>query len=130
MRRFIARGDIVVVKPNIGWDRAPEQAANTNPAVVAEVVRLCLDAGARRVIVTDMSCNDPRVCFERSGIAAAAKAAGAEVILPDERRFKQVNLGGEVLTDVAGARAVSERRQGHQPADRQAPQPDRRARSA
>jgi uncharacterized protein (DUF362 family) len=98
MRRFVARGDIVVVKPNIGWDRAPEQAANTNPAVVAEVVRLCQDAGARRVVVTDMSCNDPRVCFDRSGIAAAAKAAGADVILPDERRFRQVNLGGEVLT--------------------------------
>jgi uncharacterized protein (DUF362 family) len=98
MRRFIARGDVVVVKPNIGWDRAPEQAANTNPVLVAEVVRLCQDAGARRVIVTDMSCNDPRVCFDRSGIASAAKAAGADVILPDERRFKQVNLGGEVLT--------------------------------
>jgi uncharacterized protein (DUF362 family) len=98
MRRFVARGDIVVVKPNIGWDRAPEQAANTNPLLVAAVVRLCQDAGARRVIVTDMSCNDPRVCFDRSGIAAAAKAAGADVILPDTRHFKQANLGGEVLT--------------------------------
>jgi uncharacterized protein (DUF362 family) len=98
IRRFIARGDVVLVKPNIGWDRAPEQAANTNPAVVAEVVRLCQDAGARRIVVTDVSCNDPRVCFERSGIAAAARAAGADVVLPDERRFRQVNLGGEVLT--------------------------------
>ncbi len=98
MRRFIARGDVVVVKPNIGWDRAPEQAANTNPQLVAEVVRLCQDAGARTVIVTDMSCNDPRTCFERSGIAAAARAVGAQVVLPDERKFRQVNLGGEVLT--------------------------------
>jgi uncharacterized protein (DUF362 family) len=98
MRRFIARGDVVVVKPNIGWDRSPEQAANTNPLLVAEIVRLCQDAGARRVIVTDMSCNDPRVCFERSGIAAAAKAVGADVILPDERHFREVNLGGDVLT--------------------------------
>jgi uncharacterized protein (DUF362 family) len=98
IRRFIARGDVVVVKPNIGWDRGPEQAANTNPALVASVVQLCLEAGAGRVIVTDMSCNDPRLCFERSGIAAAARAAGADVVLPDERRFKQANLGGEVLT--------------------------------
>ena len=45
MRRFVARGDVVVVKPNIGWDRAPEQAANTNPVLVAEVVRLCQEAG-------------------------------------------------------------------------------------
>ncbi len=98
IRRFVARGDVVAVKPNIGWDRGPEQAANTNPALVAEVVRLCLDAGARRVIVTDVSCNEPRLCFERSGIAAAARGAGAEVILPEERRFRQANLGGEVLT--------------------------------
>jgi uncharacterized protein (DUF362 family) len=98
IRRFIARGDVVVVKPNIGWDRAPEQAANTNPVLVAEVVLLCQEAGARTIIVTDMSCNDPRVCFERSGIAEAARNAGAQVILPDERRFRQVNLGGDVLT--------------------------------
>ena len=98
IRRFVARGDVVVVKPNIGWDRAPEQAANTNPVLVAEVVRMCREAGAKRVVVTDVSCNDARTCFDRSGIAAAAKEAGAEVILPEERRFKEVNLGGDVLT--------------------------------
>jgi uncharacterized protein (DUF362 family) len=98
IRRFLARGDVVVVKPNIGWDREPEQAANTNPALVASIVRLCLDAGVSKVVVTDMSCNDPRLCFERSGIAAAARSAGADVVVPDERRFKQANLGGEVLT--------------------------------
>ena len=95
--RFVARGDVVVVKPNIAWDRTPEQAANTNPQVVAEIVRLSLEAGAKKVIVTDVSCNDPRRCFERSGIAAAARAAGAEVLLPEERRFREVDLRGEVL---------------------------------
>lgn len=98
IRRFIARGDVVVVKPNIGWDRGPEQAANTNPVLVAEVVRLCQEAGARRVVVTDVSCNDARVCFDRSGIAAAARGVGADVILPEDRRFREVNLGGDVLT--------------------------------
>ena len=97
MRRFIARGDVVLVKPNIGWDRTPEQAANTNPDVVAEIVRQCSNAGAKRVIVTDVSCNDARRCFQRSGIAEAAKLAGADVILPDPARFKEVDLQGEVL---------------------------------
>ncbi len=97
MRRFISRGDTVLLKPNIGWDRTPEQAANTNPEVVAEIVRESLNAGARRVIVTDVSCNEPRRCFQRSGIAAAAQSAGAEVILPDPSRFKEVDLQGEVL---------------------------------
>ncbi len=90
--RFVARADVVLIKPNIGWDRVPEQAANTNPQVVAEVVRLCRKAGASRVIVTDVSCNDPRRCFRRSGIAEAAEAEGAEVLLPEDRIFKRVNL--------------------------------------
>ena len=97
MRRFISRGDVVLVKPNIGWDRTPEQAANTNPDVVAEIVRQCSNAGAKRVIVTDVSCNDARRCFLRSGIAEAAKLAGADVILPEPSRFKEVDLQGEVL---------------------------------
>ena len=96
--RFISRGDVVVIKPNIAWDRTPEQAANTNPEVVAETVRLCREAGAARVIVTDVSCNDPRRCFQRSRIAESARAEGAQVILPEERKFKEVDLRGDVLS--------------------------------
>jgi uncharacterized protein (DUF362 family) len=99
IRRFIARGDVVLVKPNIGWDRTPEQAANTNPEIVAEVVRLCHSAGAARVVVTDVSCNEPRRCFERSGIAAAAGAEGALLILPEEGKFREVDLHGDVLRE-------------------------------
>jgi uncharacterized protein (DUF362 family) len=97
IRRFISRGDVVVIKPNIAWDRTPEQAANTNPQVVEEMVLLCQEAGAKKVIVTDVSCNDPRRCFQRSGIAQAAREAGAEIILPEERLFKEVDLRGESL---------------------------------
>jgi uncharacterized protein (DUF362 family) len=97
MRRFVSRGDVVVIKPNIAWDRTPEQAANTNPEVVAALVRLCLEAGARKAIVTDVSVNDARSAFERSGIAAAARSAGAELILPEARLFREVDLRGEVL---------------------------------
>ncbi len=101
IRRFVSRADVVLVKPNIGWDRTPEQAANTNPKIVAEIVRQCWNAGAKRVIVTDVSCNDPRRCFQRSGIAEAAQSVGAEVILPDPSRFKDVDLRGEVLREWA-----------------------------
>ena len=97
IRRFISRGDVVVVKPNAGWDRTAEQAATTNPLVVAEVCRLCLEAGARRVIVTDVTINDPRASFGRSGIAAAARTAGADVVLPEDRLFREVDLRGYVL---------------------------------
>jgi uncharacterized protein (DUF362 family) len=99
IRRFVSRGDVVLVKPNIGWDRTPEQAANTNPLIVAEIIRQCWDAGAKKVIVTDVSCNEPRRCFQRSGIAGAARREGAEVMLPDSTRFKEVNLDGEILRE-------------------------------
>ncbi|HTQ56961.1 MAG TPA: DUF362 domain-containing protein [Bryobacteraceae bacterium] len=97
IRRFISRGDVVAIKPNMAWDRAPEQAANTNPQVVAEMVRLCREAGARSVMVSDVSIHDARLVFARSGIAAAARAAGATIILPAPRHFREMNLQGEVL---------------------------------
>jgi uncharacterized protein (DUF362 family) len=97
MKRFISNGDIVAIKPNIGWDRMPVHAANTNPLVVAEVVRLAFDAGAKKVIVTDASCNEPNRCFQRSGIWRAAYAVGATVILPAAHRFREIRLRGDVL---------------------------------
>jgi uncharacterized protein (DUF362 family) len=97
MNAFVTKGDFVVIKPNVGWDRQPEQAANTNPDVVAEVVRQCIAAGAARVLVTDVTCNDATRCFNRSGIAAAAREAGAEVQLAQEARFRDVNIGGAML---------------------------------
>ena len=97
MSRFVARQDVVVIKPNIAWDRTPEQAANTNPELVAEIVRECWQAGAKRVIVTDVSCNEARRCFHRSGIEAAARSEEAEVIFPDPELFREVDLGGVVL---------------------------------
>ncbi len=97
MQRFVSRGDIVAVKPNIGWDRLPVHAANTNPKVVAEVVRLAFEAGAKQVIVTDASCNEANRCFQRSGIWRATYALGATVILPAAHRFRELRLRGDVL---------------------------------
>jgi uncharacterized protein (DUF362 family) len=99
MKRFISRGDVVVVKPNIGWDRMPIHAANTNPDVVATVVQMAFEAGAKRVVVTDASCNDPNRCFQRSGIWRAAYKLGADVIIPAEHRFRTMRLNGDVLDE-------------------------------
>ncbi len=97
MSRFISRGDVVFIKPNIGWDRRPEQAANTNPDVVATLVKLCYEAGARKVRISDLTCMDEQRTFARSGIQEAAKAEGAEVFFLDRRKFKEMNLGGKTL---------------------------------
>jgi uncharacterized protein (DUF362 family) len=97
MKKFVSNGDIVAVKPNIGWDRMPVHAANTNPRVVAEVVKLCFDAGAKQVVVTDASCNEPNRCFQKSGIWRATHALGATVILPAAHRFRELRMKGDVL---------------------------------
>ena len=92
MKAFISKGDIVVIKPNIGWDRTPEQAADTNPWVVAALVQMCMEAGAKTVKVFDRSCNDPRRCYVQSGIEPQAVKAGAEVSHIDDRKFKEVAI--------------------------------------
>ena len=99
MGRFVARGDVVIVKPNIGWDRTPEQAANTHPAVVASLVALALEAGAKKVKVFDNTCNTNRRCYERSGIAEAARSSGADVFFMDERKYRRVDIKGEKLRE-------------------------------
>jgi len=90
--QFVKKGNVVVVKPNIGWDRVPEQAATTNPDVVAEIVRLCLKAGASKVKVFDSTCNQAKRCYVRSKIEQAASAAGADVSHIYEQKFKKVNI--------------------------------------
>jgi uncharacterized protein (DUF362 family) len=97
IRRFVARGDVVVVKPNAGWDRTPEFAATTNPEVVAALVRLSLEAGAKRVKILDYPVNDARRCYRQSGILDAATAAGAEVVYPDSRKFRDMKIGGGTI---------------------------------
>jgi uncharacterized protein (DUF362 family) len=95
MGLFVRKGDVVVVKPNIGWDRTPEQAANTNPEVVRTVVRMCLEAGAKKVRVVDRPCNDPRRCYKQSGIKDAVESIGnpaAVVEHMDPRNFVEKEI--------------------------------------
>jgi uncharacterized protein (DUF362 family) len=99
MNRFISRGDKVLVKPNIGWDRTPEMAACTNPEVVKALVEMAYEAGAREVIVMDHTINQPKRCYIRSGIQDAARQAGAKVLFAEEQRLKKVALKGEWLKE-------------------------------
>jgi uncharacterized protein (DUF362 family) len=97
MSRFVKKGQSVLLKPNMSWDRLPEQAATTNPEAVAQVVALCREAGARQVRVIDRTCNQAQRCYQQSGIEKMASAAGAQVrhIVPS--RFRDVPVPGTLL---------------------------------
>ncbi|MBF0422416.1 MAG: DUF362 domain-containing protein [Magnetococcales bacterium] len=97
INRFIQKGDRVLLKPNVGWDRMPEQAANTGPELVLAMARLCHEAHAETVWVTDVSLNDPARCFHRSGIQQAAQQANAQVFIPGKDDFLTTDMGGKLL---------------------------------
>ncbi len=98
MASFVKRGDVVLIKPNIAWERTPAHAANTDPRVVAAVVKACKEAGADEIIVTDCPCHVPERTFRSSGIRAAAEAAGAKVILPEMLRHRKVLISKRLGT--------------------------------
>lgn len=95
MERFVKKGGKVVIKPNIAWAQAPEYAANTNPELVAAIVRDALAAGAAEVVVFDHSCDNGPDCYRISGIADAAAAAGAKILHATNRSsYRKITAAG------------------------------------
>jgi uncharacterized protein (DUF362 family) len=91
--KFVQKGQKIVIKPNIGWDRTPELAGNTNPLLIKALVKRCLSAGASKVTVFDHTCDDWLKCYKSSGIEAAVKEAGG-IVLPgnDEKYYKNAAI--------------------------------------
>jgi len=84
---FIKKGDGVLLKVNAAFATPPVLSATTSPVLVSEMARLCLKAGAKKVVVTDNPINDPASCFTLSGIEQAARSEGADVMLPERAFF-------------------------------------------
>ena len=87
--KFVQKGQTVVVKPNIGWNRGPETAANTNPLLVKRIVEHCLNAGAKKVYVFDHGVDYSVNTYKTSGIEEAAKAGGAIVVPSEDLKYYQ-----------------------------------------
>ena len=95
--RFVSKGDVVVVKPNISWARRPDLAATTNPELLKGVIELCYEAGAKRVRIADNTIHDPRRCFAITGAGMVAKKTGAELIYPRSSLMRDMKLKGNRL---------------------------------
>lgn len=96
IKRFVSPGQRVFIKPNVSWDRVPQQAATTNPDVVGVVVSECLAAGAVAE-VGDNTLNDARRCFQRSGIASAVESAGGTWFYANSTDFKPLDMSGKAM---------------------------------
>ncbi len=101
IKKFVKPGQKVVIKPNIGWDKTPQMAANTNPQLVSAIVKDCLNAGAQEVTVFDHTCDSWMPCYKNSGIEDAAKAAGGKIgYAHEEKYYRTVNLPkGQRMTE-------------------------------
>ena len=97
IERFVKPGDTVAIKPNVAFASPPMLGATTNPDLVAEVIKLCYKAGAKKVIVTDNPINEPAGCFAISGIGKAVANVGGEIVLPKSNYFKNTTLAGGTL---------------------------------
>ncbi len=110
MRRFVKAGDDVIVKPNICTAALKfEYGATTNPEVVAAVVQMCLDAGAKRVRVMDQPFSGTAVeAYKNCGIREAVERAGGqmevmstmkyvETPFPNGRNIKKWNVYQDIL---------------------------------
>lgn len=83
--KFVKRGYSVVIKPNLAWARTPEQAANTNPAIITALIKMCKAAGAGRITVLDHTCDNASAAFRVNGAEEAVKGTGARLLSADKK---------------------------------------------
>ena len=99
IKKFVKRGNSVVVKPNLAWARIPHEAANTNPQVITALIKLCKQAGAGRITVLDHACDSAAVTFKLSGAQRAVASTGARLISADkEFMYRRISIPkGKIL---------------------------------
>jgi len=97
---FISPGDIVLVKPNVAFDRSPNMGATSNPEIMQHLIELILVEGkAQEVRVADNPIESPADCFLKSGVRLASEKAGGRIYLPDANAFKMLNTPGAKLIE-------------------------------
>ncbi len=97
MSRFIRKGDVVMIKPNVAFDTPPALAATTHPETLRAVAKLVLEAGAARVFIADNPINSPAGCFLKSGLRQVADVLNVDLLYPESGSFAPLQLDGEVL---------------------------------
>lgn len=89
--RFVKPGARVLLKPNMSFANPPEWATNTTPESVYTIAKMCLDAGAKRVIVCDNTLHEPELCKQKTGMAGALKPLKGVVLYTPKQDAMFIN---------------------------------------
>ncbi len=110
MKQYVKPGQRVVIKPNIAWDVPPERGSNTNPELVGQIVKHCMEAGAGEVKVFDHTCDEWTRCYSSSGIGDAVKKHGGSMVNGnDEKEYRSVSIPkGRILKETRVHRLILE----------------------
>jgi len=98
LTHYVKPDDIVLVKPNVAFDRSPNLGATSNPELLEVLIRMLLvDCRAQEVRVADNPIESPADCFAKSQIRSASERAGGRIYLPDSNAFKMLQTPGAEL---------------------------------
>ncbi len=104
MQHFVKPGQRVLLKPNMLAAKPADAAVTTHPSVVQAVAELVKSVGGHVFVGDSPGIGSMEKVAERSGILAAAVAAGAELITFNKTRkvsgsgtFRQIELSQEYL---------------------------------
>lgn len=108
MPRFVKPGQKVVIKPNMSFAGGPEDATDTHPDVVRELVVMCKEAGAERIRVLDHTLRREERCIE--GVKKVCDPMGDDIVqavsrnrffksaaIPEGRQMTETDVMWEVL---------------------------------
>jgi len=94
MGKFVSKGSVVMVKPNLAFAQNPKVAATTNPEVVKAVVEMVQEAGAAKVVIMDNPVGPWEGPYKRCGMEEVAAATGAELRPPEMKRLVSHDFKG------------------------------------
>jgi uncharacterized protein (DUF362 family) len=94
IKRFVKKGDNIIIKPNIGPAmRSYEYGATTNPWVVAALTKMCFEAGAGRVRIMDKPFSGTAESgFANSGIKEQVEKAGGEIEIMSKFKYVSTDI--------------------------------------
>ncbi len=106
IRRFVNEGDRVLLKPNLLYGKAPENAVTTHPAIVKGMIQMVREAGGRPFIGDSPALGGLVKTAEKAGIKRVTEELDCPLVefnrpVPSTRRkgyfFKSIEIDQRVL---------------------------------